>query len=197
MIKHMIIPINKSQRIHRIPLSPSGVGGAARVLCASGAGTSWQPGGHGGQGNWWEPDPARWCQNHWLVVTNGTWLAYFFRYFRNVIIPSDSYFSEGWLNHQPDNYWKLRNNTWWWVISLWFILVDKISIANGIISMVCIGSITFGDVKKAIEHGPVEIYWVFPARKLWFWFSMIFHSYMFNYQRVSMKLHSLRMFSTV
>ena len=39
-------------------------------------------------------------KNHWLVVT-GTWLV-FFHIVGNFIIPIDWYFSEGWLNHQPD-----------------------------------------------------------------------------------------------
>ena len=34
--------------------------------------------------------------NGWLVVWN-----MFFTYIGNVIIPTDQYFSEGWLNHQP------------------------------------------------------------------------------------------------
>jgi len=37
----------------------------------------------------------------WLVVT-GTMEFYDFPYIGNFIIPTDSYFSEGWLNHLPD-----------------------------------------------------------------------------------------------
>jgi len=39
--------------------------------------------------------------NGWLMVWNmNGWII--FSYIGNVIIPTDSYFSEGWLSHQPD-----------------------------------------------------------------------------------------------